>query len=87
MGFQAFSARSLRDYGHHEEPRGTSCLPRRRLGHDLLDIVAKYVEKPEVEKGAELSLAGISQKFTKYTIVINAEKTPDMLKGILTYIP
>jgi hypothetical protein len=57
-----------------------------KIGHDLLDIVAKYVEKPEVEKGAELSLAGISQKFTKYTIVINAEKTPNMLKGILTYI-
>ncbi len=57
-----------------------------KIGHDLLDIVAKYAEEPEIEKGAELSLAGISQKFTKYTIVINAEKTPDMLKGILTYI-
>jgi len=40
----------------------------------LLDIVAKYVEKPEVEKGAELSLAGISQKFTKYTIVIQCRE-------------
>jgi|LSQX01.3.fsa_nt_gb hypothetical protein len=57
-----------------------------KIGHDLLDIVAKYAEEPKIEKGAELSLAGISQKFTKYTIVINAEKTPDMLKGILTYI-
>ncbi len=57
-----------------------------KIGHDLLDIVAKYAEEPEIEKGAELTLAGISQKFTKYTIVINAEKTPDMLKGILTYI-
>ncbi len=57
-----------------------------KMSNDLLDIVAKHAEKPEVEKGEELSLEGISQKFTKYTVVIKAEKTREMVKDMLAYI-
>ena len=57
-----------------------------KIGGDLLDIVAKHAEKPEVEKGAEVTVSGISQKFDKYTVIVKAEKTPEMFKDILTYI-
>ncbi|HHW93962.1 MAG TPA: hypothetical protein GX734_05650 [Clostridiaceae bacterium] len=57
-----------------------------KFSGDLLDIVAKHVEKPEVEKGEVLTVEGISQKFDKYTVVVKTENTPKMIKDILTYI-
>ena len=57
-----------------------------KISGDLLDIIAKHVEKPKVEKGVELTVKGISQKLDKYTVVLKAEKTPEMLIDILTYV-
>ena len=49
-----------------------------KIGGDLLDIVAKHAEKPEVEKGAEVTVSGISQKFDKYTVIVKQKNSRDV---------
>ncbi|HNZ62842.1 MAG TPA: zinc-ribbon domain-containing protein [Bacillota bacterium] len=57
-----------------------------KIAGDLYDIVAKYAEKPEFVKGQELQVGDLSQKLDRYDVVVKPEKTPEMLKEILTYL-
>ncbi len=57
-----------------------------KIGGDVLDIISRHAEKPVIEKGVELSVGGISQKFDRYTVVVKAENTPELMKEVLSYI-